>query len=234
MRVTARKKRAERQKDKGKVKAEEGVMNMRLPRHLFVTDRWDDELNLRSYVCEKLPQHIELVLAEVKKADHNPQLTVQSIWSVERTKRMAGGKFDSESFDCKVANMVELLKARHKFIKHKWKSDDAFKPMYMCTSKCVHVYKSKCVHGNNTEYTSYNFHTFANLSVCKVCIVNVYTCISLSTCTNHTYRLIMYTWTLWQFSKMYKGVSNNVQKCPYNSKFGMFMDIVTILIHTDS
>ncbi|KAG2272438.1 hypothetical protein Bca4012_039461 [Brassica carinata] len=48
--------------------------------------RGDDEMKLLSYVGEKLPQHIGLVLVEVQEAQHDPQLTVQPMMECMKDK----------------------------------------------------------------------------------------------------------------------------------------------------
>ena len=71
-------------------------------------------------------------------------LIVQPTVECGEDKEDGWGEFDDEFFEYKVADMVKLLKVGHKFRKHKWSGGDAFEPIYMCTSKCVHVYKKMC------------------------------------------------------------------------------------------
>ena len=59
------------------------------------------------------------------------QLTVQHVMEYEEDKEDVWDKFNSEIFDRKVANMVELLKAGHKFRNQQWGGGDAAEPKYM-------------------------------------------------------------------------------------------------------
>jgi len=59
------------------------------------------------------------------------QLTVQYVMEYEEDKEDVWDKFNSEIFDRKVANMVELLKAGHKFRNQQWGGGDAAEPKYM-------------------------------------------------------------------------------------------------------
>ncbi|KAF3574879.1 hypothetical protein F2Q69_00060152 [Brassica cretica] len=58
-------------------------------------------------------------------------LTVQHVMEYEEDKEDVWDKFNSEIFDRKVANMVELLKAGHKFRNQQWGGGDAAEPKYM-------------------------------------------------------------------------------------------------------
>ncbi|KAH0863194.1 hypothetical protein HID58_080405 [Brassica napus] len=84
-----------------------------------------------------LLQHTWLVLAQVLEDEHDlhvtscTHLTVQYVMEYEEDKEDVWDKFNSEIFDRKVANMVELLKAGHKFRNQQWGGGDAAEPKYM-------------------------------------------------------------------------------------------------------
>ncbi|CAN6824110.1 unnamed protein product [Brassica oleracea] len=90
----------------------------------------NDEQTLLSYDGEKLPQHTGLGLVDVLDAEHDPKLTVQPMYEPGGDKEDGWGDFDCEILDRKVAYMVGLVKAGHKFSKGEWVRGDAEEPMY--------------------------------------------------------------------------------------------------------
>ncbi|KAL0813987.1 hypothetical protein Bca101_070430 [Brassica carinata] len=90
----------------------------------------NDEQTLLTYDGEKLPQHTGLGLVDVLHAEHDPKLTVQPMYEPGGDKEDGWGEFDCEILDRKVAYMVGLVKAGHKFSKGKWVGGDAEEPIY--------------------------------------------------------------------------------------------------------
>ncbi|WZZ26196.1 hypothetical protein YC2023_009597 [Brassica napus] len=90
----------------------------------------NDEQTLLTYDGDKLPQHTGLGLVDVLDAEHDPKLTVQPMYEPGEDKEDGWGEFDSEIFDRKVAYMVGLVKAWHKFSKGEWVGGDADEPLY--------------------------------------------------------------------------------------------------------
>ncbi|CDY19478.1 BnaC04g11210D [Brassica napus] len=90
----------------------------------------NDEQTLLTYDGEKLPQHTGLGLVDVLHAEHDPKLTVQPMYEPRGDKEDGWGEFDCEILDRKVAYMVGLVKARHKFSKGEWVGGDAEEPIY--------------------------------------------------------------------------------------------------------
>ncbi|CAN6915508.1 unnamed protein product [Brassica oleracea] len=60
---------------------------------------------------------------------HPEELTVQPMYEPGEDKEDGWGEFDSEIFDRKVAYMVGLVKAWHKFSKGEWVGGDADEPL---------------------------------------------------------------------------------------------------------
>ncbi|CAN7072087.1 unnamed protein product [Brassica oleracea var. botrytis] len=60
---------------------------------------------------------------------HPEELTVQPLYEPGEDKEDGWGEFDSEIFDRKVAYMVGLVKAWHKFSKGEWVGGDADEPL---------------------------------------------------------------------------------------------------------
>ncbi|KAF3540898.1 hypothetical protein F2Q69_00021497 [Brassica cretica] len=91
----------------------------------------NDSVTLLSYVGDKLPTHTGLVLTDVLFAENNPKLTVLPMVEVDEDRDDGWGVFDCEILDRKVAYMVGLLKAGHKFQKGEWGGGDAAEPLYV-------------------------------------------------------------------------------------------------------
>nr|VDD43125.1 unnamed protein product [Brassica oleracea] len=93
----------------------------------------NDEQTLLTYDGEKLPQHTGLGLVDVLHAEHDPKVSGSLIFPMYEPggdKEDGWGEFDCEILDRKVAYMVGLVKAGHKFSKGKWVGGDAEEPIY--------------------------------------------------------------------------------------------------------
>ncbi|KAF3512853.1 hypothetical protein F2Q69_00004757 [Brassica cretica] len=76
------------------------------------------------------PLVLQFILAEVLKAEHDPQLIVQHVIEYGEHEEDVWKKFDCEIFNRKVANMVELLKAGNKYRYQEWGYGDAAEPKF--------------------------------------------------------------------------------------------------------
>ncbi|XP_013632447.1 PREDICTED: uncharacterized protein LOC106337888 [Brassica oleracea var. oleracea] len=90
----------------------------------------NDEQTLLTYDGKKLPQQMGLGLVDVLHSEHDPKLTVQPMYEPGGDKEDGWGEFDCEILGRKVAYMVGLVKAGHKFRKGEWVGGDAEEPIY--------------------------------------------------------------------------------------------------------
>ncbi|CAG7874433.1 unnamed protein product, partial [Brassica rapa] len=91
----------------------------------------EDTITVLNYPGSSLPKHAGLTEAAVRKAEHNPALTVKPMLVATGNHEDRWALWDDENYDKRVNSMVGLIERGHVFTKAEWLGGDAGDPLFV-------------------------------------------------------------------------------------------------------